>query len=152
METEQTPNRQDKKLSLQRRQCSRHSYWESNPATFWPQAWCTTNWASHTEVHVSQVLSSSVCHAIKSPQAHLLVVGMLWFMSDIIQPSLPTPFYSVESVSVFMAFQLYFIPQILSTTLCFLALFCLSYWSFQLYISLLKSPSALIWSFVVDWA
>ena len=39
-----------------------------------------------------------------SPRAHLHVVGMLWFMSDINQPSLPTIFYSVlVSVSVFMA-------------------------------------------------
>ena len=36
--------------------------------------------------------------------AHLQVVGMLQFMSDINQPSLPTPFYSVlVSISVFMA-------------------------------------------------
>ena len=41
---------------------------------------------------------------IKSPRAHLHVVGMLPFMSDINQPSLPTPFYSVlVSISVFMA-------------------------------------------------
>ena len=39
-----------------------------------------------------------------SPWAHLHVVGMLRFMSDINQPSLPTPFYSVlVSISVFMA-------------------------------------------------
>ena len=32
-------------------------------------------------------------------------------VKDIDQPSLPTPFYSVfVSISVFMAFQLYFIP------------------------------------------
>ena len=39
-----------------------------------------------------------------SPWAHLHVVGMLQFMFDINQPSLPTPFYSVlVNVSVFMA-------------------------------------------------
>ena len=39
-----------------------------------------------------------------SPRAHLHVVGMLRFMSDINQPSLPTPFYSViVSISAFMA-------------------------------------------------
>ena len=39
-----------------------------------------------------------------SPRAHLHVVGVLQFMSDINQPSLPTPFYSVlVSISVFMA-------------------------------------------------
>ena len=38
------------------------------------------------------------------PRAHVHVVGMVWFMSDINQPSLPTPFYSVlVSISVFMA-------------------------------------------------
>ena len=41
---------------------------------------------------------------ILSPRAQLHVVGMLRFMSDINQPSLPTPFYSVPvSISVFMA-------------------------------------------------
>ena len=39
-----------------------------------------------------------------SPLAQLHVVGMLRFMADINQPSLPTPFYSVlVSISVFMA-------------------------------------------------
>ena len=38
-----------------------------------------------------------------SPRAYLHVVGMLRFVSDINQPSLPTPLYSVlVSVSVFM--------------------------------------------------
>ena len=42
--------------------------------------------------------------ALWSPRAHLHVVGMLRFMSDINEPSLPTPFYSVlMSISVFMA-------------------------------------------------
>ena len=40
----------------------------------------------------------------QSPRAHLHVVGMLRFVSDVNQPSLPTPFYSVlVSVSVFKA-------------------------------------------------
>ena len=39
-----------------------------------------------------------------APRAHLHVAGMVQFMSDINQPSLPTPFYSVlGSISVFMA-------------------------------------------------
>ena len=45
-----------------------------------------------------------LCHfsLVGSPQAHLHVVGMLRFMYDINQWSLPTPFYSVlVSVSVF---------------------------------------------------
>ena len=41
---------------------------------------------------------------LKPPRAHLHAVLMLRFMSDINQPSLPTPFYSVPvSVSDFMA-------------------------------------------------
>ena len=40
----------------------------------------------------------------KSSWAYLHVVGMLRFLSDINQPGLPTPFYSVlVSISVFMA-------------------------------------------------
>ena len=40
-----------------------------------------------------------------SALADLHVVGMLQFMSNINQPSFPTPFYSVlVSISVFMAF------------------------------------------------
>ena len=48
-------------------------------------------------VHASAFLSVS-------PMAQLHVMGMLRFISDINQPSLPTPYYFVlESVSVFMA-------------------------------------------------
>ena len=44
------------------------------------------------------------------PRAHLHVVGMLRFMFDINQPSLPTPFNSVlVSISALRPFQLYFI-------------------------------------------
>ena len=40
----------------------------------------------------------------ESPRAHRKLVGMLRFMSDINQPSLPTPFYAVlVSISVFTA-------------------------------------------------
>ena len=47
-----------------------------------------------------------------SPQAHLYVVRMLWFMSkDINQPSLTTPFYSVlVSISVVVALLTVFSP------------------------------------------
>ena len=42
--------------------------------------------------------------SLKSPWAHLYVVGTLRFMFDVNPPSLPTPFYSVlVSISVFMA-------------------------------------------------
>ena len=45
-----------------------------------------------------------------SPRGHLHVVGMLRNMSDINQPSLPTPFYSaLVSASVFMALSTVFI-------------------------------------------
>ena len=44
-----------------------------------------------------------------SPWPHLHVVGMLWFMSDINQPSLPTPFYFVfVSIYVFMTLSIIF--------------------------------------------
>ena len=44
-----------------------------------------------------------------TPRAHLHVVGMLRFMSDINQPSLSTPFPSVRvSVSVFVTFSTVF--------------------------------------------
>ena len=43
------------------------------------------------------------CTEMQSPRAHLYVVEMLRFMSDINQPRLPSPFHSVVSVSVFMA-------------------------------------------------
>ena len=46
----------------------------------------------------------SVFHILQSLWAHLHVVGMLQFISDINQPSLPTPFYSLlVSISVFKA-------------------------------------------------
>ena len=89
--------------------------------------------------------------------AHLHVVGMSRFMSDINQPSLPTPFYSVSvSVSVFMAHSTVFhsinSPNNSLFSHSVLAVLSLPYWSFQLYISLWKSPSALIQSLEVDWA
>ena len=73
------------------------------------------------------------------PRAHLHVVGMLRFMFDINQPSLPAPFYSVlVSISVFMALSTVFDSinspdnSPLSNSV-FLVLF-LPYWFFQLYI------------------
>ena len=63
-----------------------------------------------------------------SPQAHLHLVGMFRFMSDINQPSLTTPFYSVLVLFLFLwPFQLCFIPEILPQTLRFLTLFFRSY-------------------------
>ena len=81
------------------------------------------------------------CLDRQSLRAHLHVVGMLQFMSNINQPSLPTPFDSVlASVSVFMGLSTVFhsinsqdnspfsysVHPVLS----------LPYWSFQLYVSL----------------
>ena len=49
-------------------------------------------------------LTDLVLSSYAPPWAHLHVVGMLQFMSDVNQPSLPTPFCSVlASISVFTA-------------------------------------------------
>ena len=87
--------------------------------------------------------------ALLSSRAHLHVVGMLRFTSGINQPSLPTPFYSVlVSASVFMALSTVFHSinssdnSPLSDSV--LPVLSMPYWSFQLYIFLWKSPSALI--------
>ena len=82
-------------------------------------------------------------------RAHFHVVGMLRFMSDIKQPSLPTPFYSVlVSISVLVALSTVFHSVNSHDNSPFsrsvLPVLSLPYWSFQLYISLSKSPSALI--------
>ena len=79
------------------------------------------------------------------------------YVFDINQPSLPTPFNSVlVNMSVFMALSTVFFPRNspdnspLSRSV--LPVLFLPHWSVQLYISFWKSPSALIYSFVVDWA
>ena len=84
---------------------------------------------------------------LKSLQAHLQVVGMLRF--DINQPSLPTSFYSVLlSISIFMALSTVFhsinAPDTSPLSHSVLLVLFLPLWSFQLYISLWKSLSALI--------
>ena len=76
----------------------------------------------------------------ESPWAHLHVVGMLQFMSNINQLSLPTPFYSLlVSMSVFMAHSTVFHSINSSDNSPFsdsvLPVLSLPYWSFQLYIS-----------------
>ena len=68
-------------------------------------------------------------------------LGMLRFTSDINQPSLPTPFYSVlVSISVFMALSTVFhsvtSPANSPFSHSVLPVLFLPYWSFQLYISL----------------
>ena len=71
------------------------------------------------------------------------------YIFDINQPSLPTPFYSVlVSISIFMALSnvFHFVnsPDYSPLSHSVLLVLSLPYWSFQLYISLGKSPSALI--------
>ena len=85
---------------------------------------------------------------MSSPRAHIHVVGMLRFMSDINQPSLPTSFYSVlVSVYLFMALSVDFhsinSPDNSQFSHSVLPVLSLPYWSFQLYVSLWKSPSTL---------
>ena len=68
---------------------------------------------------------------------------------DINQPSLPTPFYSVlVSISVFMALSTVFhsinSPDSCPLSSSVLPVLFFPYWSFQLYVSLRKSPLALI--------
>ena len=74
-----------------------------------------------------------------SHRAHLHMVGMLHFMSNMNQPSLPTPFYSVlVSISVFVALSTAFHSITSSDNSLFsdavLPVSSLPYWSFQLYI------------------
>ena len=76
-----------------------------------------------------------------SPMAQLHVMGMLRFISDINQPSLHTPFYSVlVSISVFMALSTVFhsinSPYHSPFSHSVLVVLALPYWSFQLFISL----------------
>ena len=85
----------------------------------------------------------------QSPWAHLHVVGMLRFMSDINQPSLPPPCCSVlVSVSIYMALSAVFYsinaPDNSPLSHSVLPVLFLLHCSFQLYISSWKSPSALI--------
>ena len=71
------------------------------------------------------------------------------YVFHINQPSLPTPWYSVlVSVSVFMALSIVFhsihSPDNSPLSHSVLPILFLPYWSFQVYTSLWKSPSALI--------
>ena len=71
------------------------------------------------------------------------------YVFDVNQPSLPTPFYFIRvSVSVFMALSTVFdsinSPDNSPLSHSVLYVLFLPYLSFQLYISVLKSPSALI--------
>ena len=86
-----------KTLSLfQTFQFSRRYHWLHLYVTFfffWMNHALTISCSSHL-IHLPR---SHTClpPSLSSPRAHLHVVGMLRFMSDINQPSLPTPFYSV---------------------------------------------------------
>ena len=105
-------------------------------------------------VHFVYFLFVSIVYSIVidtvrwSPRAHLHVVGMLRFVSDINHQSLPTPFDSVlVSISVFMAHSTVFhsvsSPDNSPFSDSVLPVLSLPFLSFQL-ISLRKSPSALI--------
>ena len=83
-----------------------------------------------------------------SPRAPLHVVGMLRSMSDINQPSLPTPFYSaLLSVSVFTALSTVFhsinSPDNSASSLCSSSLISALLVLSTISLSLWKSPSAL---------
>ena len=110
-----------------------------------------TNASLHyTTLHytTTNVITTPYCYTI--PACSLSRVGMLRFIFDINQPSLSAPFFSavIVSVSVFMALSTVLRPinspdnSLLSYSVR-LVLF-LPYWSFQLYVALWKSPSALI--------
>ena len=63
----------------------------------------TYHCAQHWKPYVSKYQWAKY-HCSQTPRAHLHVVGMLWFVFDINESSLPTPLYSaLVSVSVFMA-------------------------------------------------
>ena len=83
--------------------------------------------------------------SLPSPWAHLHVVGMLWFMSDISQPSLPTPFYSVlVSTSVFKALSTVFHSMNFPNSPfshSVLQVLCLPYWSLSIIWYLLMKVS-----------
>ena len=88
----------------------------------------------------SVVILKHTLLCVESQRAHLHVVGMLRFMSDINQPNFPTRFYSVlVSVSVFMALSTVFhsinSPGNSAFSLCSASLIS-ALLSFQLYISL----------------
>ena len=98
---------------------------------------------SPTCLTLREYSSSGFAQHNQSPWAYLHVVGMLQFMSNINQPSLPTPFflYSVlVSISVFMALSTVSHSINSSDNFPFshsvLPVLSLPYWSFQLYISL----------------
>ena len=105
-------------------------------------------------VHFVYFLFVSIVYSIVidtvrlSPRAHLHVVGMLRFMSDINKPSSPTPFYSVlVPVSVSMALSTVIHSINSSDNSPFSDLFFQPYLFIglmSLYIALRKSPSALI--------
>ena len=86
------------------------------------------------------VTQACVCHV--SPHGLTFTWwGMLWFMSDIKQPSLPTRIYSeLVSISAFMALSTVFhsknSPDNSPLSHSVLVVLALPYWSFQLCISL----------------
>ena len=105
-----------------------------------------------------RVLYSIVCCiASWSPRAHLARGGdAAVYVFDLNQRSLSTPFYSVlvsisSCMALLTAFHSLNSPNNSPISRSVLPVLFLRHWSFQLYISLWKSPSAVIYSLVVDW-
>ena len=99
-------------------------------------------------IHCVCTLSSHGCYWL-APRSHLHVVGMLRFMSDINQPSLPAPLYFVlVSISVFMTLSTVFRPLNSPDNSPFsdsvLPVLFLPHWSFQLYIYIYLYESRLL--------
>ena len=105
----------------------------------------------HGSGNLSIIISRCVCMyhvwwVMPSSRADFHVAGMLLFMSDINQPSLPTPLYFIlMSVSVFMALLTVFhsinYPNYSPLSYSIRPILFLPHWSFQLYyISLWKFP------------
>ena len=100
--------------------------------------------------HYHQSLLSSIITPAPVPTGSLSPGGdVTVYVLDINQPSLPTPFYSVlVSLSAFKALSTVFhsinSPDNSPFSHSALPVLSLPYWSFQLYVSLWKSPSALI--------
>ena len=120
--------------------------------TFWLAVCFTEGTVNSSGFLADGPVAKHLWHLTLSPLAHLHVMGTLRFMSDINQPSLPTPFYSVlVSIRIFMALSTVFhstnSPDNSPFSHSVLVALAVPYWSFQLYMYIFflwKSPSALI--------
>ena len=108
--------------------------------TFSLSSKCSVLSSFHSVCLRSFFLSFCPSFILSSPRAHLHVVGMLRFMSDRNQQSLPTPFYSIlASISVFMDLSSVFhsinSPDNAPLSHSVLLVLFLPYWYFQLHVS-----------------